>query len=101
MRDGWFSNTTLRSESARSVWRARPRRRGATTIFTVAVLIRLDRLAPVALFAVPAIWSSIATVAAFTFHVGEDLPLLPFVAVALALRLASSHGFFGRSLSAA
>lgn len=58
-----------------------------TTIFTIAVLIRLGRLAPVTLFVIPVIWSSIATVAAFTFHVGEDLPLLPFVALGLIFRL--------------
>ena len=58
-----------------------------TTIFTIAVLIRLGRLAPVTLFVIPVIWSSIATMAAFTFHVGEDFPLLPFVAAGLAFRL--------------
>lgn len=58
-----------------------------TTIFTIAVLIRLDRLAPVALYVVPLIWSFIAMVAAITFHVGEDLLLLPFLVVGLILRL--------------
>ena len=58
-----------------------------TTIFTIAVLIRLDRLAPVALYVIPLIWSVIALMAAISFGVGEDFLLLPFVAIGLGLRL--------------
>ncbi len=58
-----------------------------TTIFTIAVLIRLDRLAPVALYMILLIWSVIAMMAAISFGVGEDFLLLPFVAIGLGLRL--------------
>ncbi len=58
-----------------------------TTIFTIAVLIRLDRLTPVALYMIPLIWSVIAMMAAISFGVGEDFLLLPFVAIGLGLRL--------------
>lgn len=58
-----------------------------TTIFTVAILIRLDRLAPWPLYLIPLLWSAIATAAAINFGVAEDFALVPAVVLGAVLRL--------------
>ena len=58
-----------------------------TTIFTIAVLIRVDRSAPGLLYVAPLLWAGIATVAAMRFHVAQDFVLLPSAVLGLLLRV--------------